>query len=261
MSSVYDITEIAHKTWRLSEAGKVNCYLVEGDTSALLIDSCWGVGDLYGVVKSITSKPLSIVATHLHPDHVGGAKQFGNYYVHEADLRFINKVMCCSLACHMGGRRIGASEKHRKVKINHKIAIKDGYIFELGNRKLTVKNIPGHTKGSIMLIDEKYKLIFTGDDVNPNMWLQMPGAVSLEEWQKGAEIVLSYLKDGYFAWNGHDEGALSLDMANRVYVLVDEIIDKYKKGKLQKNDSPYPNDHTIPNVQFRMNKILKAPKD
>ena len=70
---------------------------------------------------------------------------------------------------------------------------------------MTVKNIPGHTKGSIMLIDEKYKLIFTGDDVNPNMWLQMPGAVSLEEWQKGAEIVLSYLKDGYFAWNGHDE--------------------------------------------------------
>lgn len=50
-------------------------------------------------------------------------------------------------------------------------------------------------------------------------------------------------------------------MANRVYVLVDEIIDKYKKGKLQKNDSPYPNDHTIPNVQFRMNKIFKAPKD
>ena len=82
-----------------------------------------------------------------------------------------------------------------------------------------------------MLIDEKYKLIFTGDDVNPNMWLQMPGAVSLEEWQKGAEIVLSYLKDGYFAWNGHDEGALSLDMANRVYVLVDEIIDKYKKWR------------------------------
>ena len=166
MSSVYDITEIAHKTWRISEAGKVNCYLVEGDTSALLIDSCWGVGDLYGVVKSITSKPLSIVATHLHPDHVGGAKQFGNYYVHEADLRFINNVMCCSLACHMAGRRIGASEKHRKVKINRKIAIKDGYIFELGNRKLIVKNIPGHTKGSIMLIDEKYKLIFTGDDVN-----------------------------------------------------------------------------------------------
>ena len=58
MSSVYDITEIAHKTWRISEAGKVNCYLVEGDTSALLIDSRWDVGDLYGVVKSITSKPL-----------------------------------------------------------------------------------------------------------------------------------------------------------------------------------------------------------
>lgn len=90
MSSVYTTTKIAHKTWRISEAGKVNCYLLEGDTSALLIDSCWGVGDLYGIVKSITSKPLAIVATHLHPDHVGGTKQFGNYYVHEADLNFIN---------------------------------------------------------------------------------------------------------------------------------------------------------------------------
>ena len=90
MSSVYTITKIAHKTWRISEAGKMNCYLLEGDTSALLIDSCWGVGDLYGIVKSITSKPLAIVATHLHPDHVGGTKQFGKYYVHEADLNFIN---------------------------------------------------------------------------------------------------------------------------------------------------------------------------
>ena len=261
MSSVYIITKIAHKTWRISEAGKVNCYLLEGDTSALLIDSCWGVGDLYGVVKSITSKPLAIVATHLHPDHVGGAKQFGNYYVHEADLKFINKAMCCSLACYVGGRRIGSSEKHRKAKISRRIAIKDGYAFELGNRKLTVKNIPGHTKGSIMLIDEKYKLIFTGDDVNPNMWLQMPGAVSAEEWKTGAEIVLSYLQDGYFAWNGHFEGALSLNMANRVYALVNEIIDKYKKGQLQKSDSPYPNDQAMPNVRFRMDNILKSLND
>ena len=191
MSSVYTITKIAHKTWRISEAGKVNCYLLEGDTSALLIDSCWGVGDLYGVVKSITSKPLLIVATHLHPDHVGGTKQFGNYYVHEADLNFINKAMCCSLACYVGGHRIGSSEKHRKAKISRPVAI----------------------------------------------------------------------KDGYSAWNGHFEGALSLNMANRVYALVNEIIDKYKKGQLQKNDSPYPNDHAMPNVRFRMDNILKSLND
>lgn len=71
----------------------------------------------------------------MHPDHVGGTKQFGNYYVHEADLNFINKAMCCSLACYVGGHRIGSREKHRKAKISRPVAIKDGYVFELGNRK------------------------------------------------------------------------------------------------------------------------------
>lgn len=80
-------------------------------------------------------------------------------------------------------------------------------------------------------------------------------------WKKGAEIVLSYLKDGYSAWNGHFEGALSLNMANRVYALVNEIIDKYKRGQLQKNDSPYLNDHAMPNVRFRMDNILKSLND
>ena len=97
------------------------------------------MGDLYGVVKSITSKPLPIVATHLHPDHVGGTKQFGNYYVHEADLNFINKAMCCSLACYVSGHRIGSGEKHRKAKISRPVAIKDGYVFELGNRTQSYK--------------------------------------------------------------------------------------------------------------------------
>lgn len=60
---------IAKNTWRISESGMVNCYLLTGDTGALLIDTGCGLGDLSEVVKRITGLSVTVVLTHMHPDH------------------------------------------------------------------------------------------------------------------------------------------------------------------------------------------------
>lgn len=46
------------------------------------------------------------------------------------------------------------------------IDIWEGFSFELGDRKVTVIEIPGHTYGSVAFLDETNKMLFSGDTVS-----------------------------------------------------------------------------------------------
>lgn len=58
----------------LETSDKTTLYLVEGDSAALLIDTGTSIADLDKVVARITSKPVRVVATHGHIDHVGNIR-------------------------------------------------------------------------------------------------------------------------------------------------------------------------------------------
>lgn len=62
--------------------------------------------------------------------------------------------------------------------------IKSGFIFDLGNRKLEVIEVSGHTKGSIVLLDSENKLLFTGDNNNALVWLFLDGCLPIESYLK-----------------------------------------------------------------------------
>jgi glyoxylase-like metal-dependent hydrolase (beta-lactamase superfamily II) len=79
------------ETWAIDDRGQDIIYLVSGDERALLIDTGWGVGDLPGLVASLTSRPLLVVNTHGHPDHTFGNGQFERVYIHPADARMMGK--------------------------------------------------------------------------------------------------------------------------------------------------------------------------
>lgn len=51
-------------------------FLVEGEREALLVDSGTGEADLRKAVSTITGKPVTVVNTHSHWDHVGGNELF-----------------------------------------------------------------------------------------------------------------------------------------------------------------------------------------
>ena len=46
-------------------------YLVEGDKRAVLIDAGTRIKDLDKLVAKLTSKPVILIITHVHPDHTG----------------------------------------------------------------------------------------------------------------------------------------------------------------------------------------------
>ncbi len=156
---------VATKVWCINDHGNDNIYLVEGNEKALLIDTGLGQADLATCVKTITRLPVIVVNTHGHPDHVGGNFQFSKVYAHPLDFELINRF---------------SSEQKNGIEAPSLEPIRAGDNFDLGQRKLEVIEVPGHTKGSIALLDAEHKLLFAGDNNTALVWLFLDECLPLE---------------------------------------------------------------------------------
>lgn len=115
-------------------------YVVEGEDRALLIDAGMKMDNLDKIVAGITDKPLTLVLTHNHGDHVGAVGCFDELWVGE-----------------LGGEQKFAGYDG---KVNY---LQDHQIFDLGGRTIEVFNTPGHTQESVIFIDEANHCAFSGD--------------------------------------------------------------------------------------------------
>ena len=138
----YEPVKIGEKFWAIEQGG-VRCYLFEGDDMALLVDAGFG-GDLKTVCEKLTDKPIQLLITHADGDHMGAAWQFGPYYMHPSEFSYY----------HM-----------RNSKQPDAIAIWEGEKIDLGNFCFEIVFIPGHTPGSIALLERNQRFILTGDTV------------------------------------------------------------------------------------------------
>lgn len=252
----YPLTEIAKDTYLINEFDGTNCYLIVGDEKALLIDCGTGVSDLKGFCEKLCNKPIMLVATHGHCDHIGGAGQFSELYIHKEDTAFINRIQLTPFARKIfllnmpdlkshGFKLKDIKKGEYKTKI---IPIEDGYRFELGGREITVHHTPGHSKGSIALIDEKEKLIFSGDNVCDALWMQLPGATSLEEWLPSAEWLYD-MSENYRVFWGHRVPELKRDYIAKVIEWGKAIIESEKNSPLPiKRQFPKQEDGIIYNA-------------
>jgi len=186
----FEVKSPAGKVWCISDHGSDNMYLVAGDEKALLIDTGIGVADLAGYVGTLTKLPVIVVNTHGHPDHVGGNFQFAEVYGQPADFELTNQFSSQTNHEHTVQETMknnpGFVSPFAKATTAYKvptlIPVKAGYIFDLGNRKLEVIEVPGHTKGSLVLLDAANKLLFTGDNNNTLVWLFLDGCLPLEAY-------------------------------------------------------------------------------
>ena len=119
-------------------------YLIEGNNKAILLDVGTKIADLDKIVASITSKPITLIATHVHPDHTGSAIQyFPIMYLNAADTINIPDIM---------------PDYKGELKF-----VQDGEIIDLGDRQIEIIFTPGHTPGSISFIDREAAYGFSAD--------------------------------------------------------------------------------------------------
>jgi len=78
-SDFYTVERLDAHTYAISEPRyfrDVYSYLIVGERKALLVDSGSPVRDISSIVAQLTDKPVSVIATHLHFDHVGNHARF-----------------------------------------------------------------------------------------------------------------------------------------------------------------------------------------
>ena len=139
-----------------------NIYLIMGNKT-VLVDTGTGfqVKDtIASLKKSLKGKPLDIVViTHRHYDHVGG---LGAIVEEFKPLVYAGVEDAVPL-------REGDSESTMGTAFGGKISpmdvndLKDGDVIDIGEHKLRVIDTPGHTSGSISLLDSVTGALFTGD--------------------------------------------------------------------------------------------------
>lgn len=140
-------------------------HLIVGQERALLIDTAFGIGDLRGLVETLTDKPVDVVNTHFHGDHSAGNGQFETVFIHKYDIPYLE------MSEKAENRLLPAPGTYREEDIiplrsaKH-IAMEDGFVFRLGEgHEVEVIHMPGHAAGGCMLLDRKYNLLFSGDAV------------------------------------------------------------------------------------------------
>lgn len=154
------ISKLEEGTWVVETSDLTTMYILEGEDRAMLIDTGTKCTDLDKVVRQITSKPLDVVITHNHLDHAGNIHYFDEVYMHPLDSTV---------------RDIPYEGKY--------IWMKEGDVFDLGGRQLEVVLMPGHTPGSIVLLDKSHNACFSGDAFGSGqVWLQLVPHVSMKDY-------------------------------------------------------------------------------
>lgn len=236
-ASWFKATPVAERVWVIDDHGVDNIYLVEGKTKALLIDTGIGMGDLPKFVQSITSLPVTVVNTHGHPDHAGGNYQFQTVAAHPADFEMIGlytskESLKTSAARFLAGPAIEGRVSLADIEASRPAelrAIKQGDVFDLGDRKLEVVEVPGHTKGSICLLDAAHKLLFTGDNDNQLVWLFLKDCTPLDVYLRTLEKLQARNAEYETILPGHG-GPLGKDFLDDQIGCVRIILDGSCKG-------------------------------
>lgn len=80
------ILEVAKDTYLFNLMGMQSPALIVGAERAMLIDTGLGNVDMTEQVRRVTDKPIMLVLSHAHSDHMGGIGQFEDIYLHPADI-------------------------------------------------------------------------------------------------------------------------------------------------------------------------------
>lgn len=174
-----------------------NVQLIIGSEKALLIDTSIPKEGFADYVRSITDLPLMVVNSHGHLDHIGNNNQFDEIYIHPADTAL--------LRAHF--RNYG--KPNFTVKL-----LNDGDMIDLGNRKVKVYNVPGHTRGSLVFLDKKTSTLITGDAIARRLLYTFGDWTDLSVYFHALERIRKLKFDAILT--NHDRFLMSPDLGDRL---------------------------------------------
>lgn len=141
-----------------------NCYFVIDTVSrkALVIDPGDEGNFIAEQLESSSCKPIEILATHGHFDHIMGARELQMIYhipfsIHGSDVFLIKRMK--ETAEYFLDHMIVESPPTVDRLLN------EGNMIKLGNHVLSVLSVPGHTPGSVCYYIGSTGVLFVGDTI------------------------------------------------------------------------------------------------
>ena len=200
LEQIYTVRELEPGIFRIGNSA-VFMDLIVGAEGALLFDTGYGFGDLKGLVRSITDKPLTVVNSHGHVDHACGNEQFGGAFIHPADMELCREHNGANLRMvELDTAEVPVDfdmEQYLHLGTGKLIPVEEGQLFDLGGLTLEVIHLPGHTAGSIGLWCREKRLLWVGDAMNCFVWLFLPEAQPRSRYvatlQKAAALPFTHM--------------------------------------------------------------------
>ena len=155
--------------------------------------------ELEEFISNNNLKPVKLVNTHCHVDHVAGnGFVVDTYnipvYAHKDDNENLTNA---TRAGELYGMKINTPPK-----VSHYLEADD--ILEFGHSKLNVLHLPGHSKGSIALYAKDERFVVVGDVLfNGSVGRTDLNGGSLDELMSSIKDQLFKLDDDVVVYSGH----------------------------------------------------------
>ena len=236
----FKAAKIAEGSWQIEYAftdrEHVFCYLVEGRDCALVIDTMYGYGHLKAFCETLTDKPLKLVLTHFHIDHICGNGDFDAAYLHHRDIanyydsrvpapeELLKRAEAEAFDELKDQMEVSDMCVHRSIPV---YPLYDGDLLDLGDRKIEVVWVGGHSAGSAAFIDAGRRIAYTGDCCNGNTLLGFGNSLPVETYLKNLLHFKHYQDQFDMMYGGHqvlppcviDEG---IELCGRVLAGTDD---------------------------------------
>ncbi len=172
---------LGNDIWRIDTAymapGVAACYLLRGGDDYALIECGSGVSvkPILAAIESIGGAREAVklvIPTHVHLDHAGGAGGLmqalpqAQLHVHPRGARHLvdpSKLLAGAMAVYGEERFRAQNGEVLAVPAERCHEAPDGSVLMLGDRRLVMRDAPGHARHHLVIWDERSRGFFTGD--------------------------------------------------------------------------------------------------
>ncbi|MBH0237315.1 MBL fold metallo-hydrolase [Methylobrevis albus] len=156
---------LIHEPW-IPPFFRCNMWLVRGRDRDLLVDAGLGAVPLRANMPLLSGRPVLLLASHTHFDHIGAAHEFAERLVHPAEAGVLaDPANDATLFSHYASGDADAemfdalppgwdARRYRIPPAPATGLVGEGDRIDLGDRVLTVLETPGHSPGHVSLFEE-----------------------------------------------------------------------------------------------------------
>lgn len=220
--------KLSERIYRITEFSGVCCYLVVGDDRACLLDTCCGYGNIKEYVKTLTSKPVFVILTHGHYDHMGGAALFNEVYMNLDDMLVFNDFSNMDHRCKEAKKYLNTSNLEEKdiipIRTEEIKDINDGDAFDLGGVTIKMILAKGHTPGIMCPLIQEEKTIIFGDACGVGVLLLEEYSSTVSEYKETLLKLKKYEDEYDLIYRNHGTFFSNKDLLENVIECCDLIL-------------------------------------